>query len=124
MVPSGHEGLEMAAEGGLLRKGCPGCPGEPTSPTRDFLLLLFLPWRAAGREAELGARAPASLALSRREEAALRLGPSPAELAPGTEGTCSGSRAGLQPPASLSARSEASLKLFDHSGMWYFKWLF
>lgn len=52
------------------------------------------------------------------------LGQSPAEPAPRTKGTCSGSRAGLQPPALLSACSEASLKLFGHFGMWYFKWLF
>lgn len=65
-----------------------------------------------------------SWALSRREEAASLLGPSLAEPAPGTEGACSGSRAGLQPPALLSTRSKASLKLFGHFGMWYFKWLF
>ena len=101
----------------MLRKGCPGCPGESVCPAGGVRLLFFLPRRAAGREQRSEPKPPRlcrSRALSRREEAAPRLSQLPAP----------GSGAGLRPPASLSARGEARLKLFGHFGMWYFKWLF
>lgn len=83
----------MAAEGVLAAWVSP-CVQQGV-----FLLLLFLPWRAASREAAPGAQAPVSLTeldcFREGRSVTPQLGLYPAELTPGTKGTCFGSRAGL-----------------------------